>query len=236
VQNQNVGADNEAWTQSLEKSMGVGMQGLGLNSKPPQQQQQQQQQQAPTLYTPAVPTTPVSSLPPNPINMNNYQPARAMQQVASHFQQFSLSALAERKMRQFQVQPSEQMVFRGSSIVGPAEAKRLYVQRARVRARREGAAATAPFGGSEAGGRAKRAHRGGAAVSAPLGASAKKSRFLGEATMGASARRRCCAQTRCCCICPFGSERKEELQKRLLLLAQERARRGSSRCLLALSL
>ena len=49
-----------------------------------------------------------------------------MAQVASHFQQFSLSALADRKMRQLNVEPSEQMVFRGSSIVGPADAKKLY--------------------------------------------------------------------------------------------------------------
>jgi len=122
VENRGLSSDNDAWTQSLEKSMGVGMGNLNVGEMPPPPSAVS----APTLYTPPVANTPAVNLPPNPINLNNYQPARVMQQVAGHFQQFSLTALAERKMKQLNVEPSEQMVFRGSSIVGPNEAKKLY--------------------------------------------------------------------------------------------------------------
>ncbi len=111
--------DNQTWTESLEKSMGVGV------GTPAQSNRIQDHRQS-TLYTPQPPTTPQNLMPPSPININNYQPARVMQQVASHFQQFSLTQLAERKMRQLNVSPNEQMVFRGSAIVGPNDAKKLY--------------------------------------------------------------------------------------------------------------
>ena len=49
-----------------------------------------------------------------------------MAAVASHFTQFSLNALSERKQRQLTTKPNDQMLFRGSAILGPADAKTLY--------------------------------------------------------------------------------------------------------------
>ncbi|GMI06883.1 hypothetical protein TrRE_jg4655 [Triparma retinervis] len=125
--------DNDAWTQSLQKSMGVGGDGLsglpGSPAPPPPAKMMGGgiSGQTPALYTPQIQIPNPNLVPPNPVNMSkSYVPARQMAQVASHFSQFSLSALAERKMRQLSVAPNDQMVFRGSAIVGPTDAKKLY--------------------------------------------------------------------------------------------------------------
>jgi hypothetical protein len=114
--------DNEAWTQSLQTSMGVGANGNMSNTSPAALS-------SPGIYTQNPPVSPSHQnlVPPSPVNVKaSYQPARAMASVAAHYTQFSLSQLAERKQRQLTRVPSDQAIFRGSAIVGPADAKKLY--------------------------------------------------------------------------------------------------------------
>ena len=120
--------DNDAWTQSLQNSMGVNSKD-GMPFSTPSAGGGQSSGRPQTLYMPQgqldVPDT--NLLPPSPVNVkSSYQPAHVMAQVASHYTQYSLCALAERKMRQLSVAPNEQVVFRGSAILSRIDAKNLY--------------------------------------------------------------------------------------------------------------